>query len=234
MKTLYAALGLFLATCTGLTAQAAELPNHISASYAIFKKGQQVGEVKEDWQRKGKTYTLVSETRAVGIFAWFTKGSMKMISRGRINADGLQPLRFEHWRGSDANRMISADFDWNKHVLTLKHDGQTSTEPLPAKLQDRISMMYQFMFLPHNKDALTLQNTNGKSIITQKFIQAGLEKTVTGAGEMTVLHYSRQQEKDSDRADFWLAPEKHFFPVRVEIEEKDGTLEQVLTHLTIK
>lgn len=234
MKTLYASLALLLATCTSLPTLAAEMPSRITANYAVFKMGQQVGEAKEDWQRKGKTYTLVSETRATGVFAWFTKGSVKLISRGRITADGLQPLHFEHWRGNDPKRVVSADFDWNKHILTLKHDGQTTTETLPANLQDRISMMYQFMFMPHNKDVLTLQHTNGKSIITQKFNHSGLEKTMTGAGEMTVLHYSRVKEKDSKRTDFWLAPGKVFFPVRVEIEEKDGTLEQVLTRLTIK
>lgn len=223
-----------LTLCASLTAHAAGSPSQISATYAIFKKGQQVGEMTETYKRKGKHYSITSETKAIGIFAWFSKGTVKYTSSGLITPDGLQPARYEHWRGSDASRLISATFDWKQHTLTLKHDGQTVSHPLPDKLQDRLSMMYQFMFWPHSQATVELAYTNGKSIVRQTFIQAGVDNTMTGTGEFKVLHYTRQKNKDSDAAQFWLATEREFFPVRVEIEEQDGKLEQVLTNLTMK
>lgn len=229
MKRLLACFAL----CTSLVAHAAP-PTQVDATYAIFKKGQQVGEVTETYRRKGNTYSISSETKAVGVFAWFTKGAVKYVSKGSVGTGGLRPVSFEHWRGNDAAKRVSASFDWKQHTLTLNHDGQTTTEPLPDGLQDRISMMYQFMFLPHSQGKLELAHTNGKSIIRETYLQAGVERTMTGAGELKVLQYTRQKSDKSESAQFWLATDRSFFPVRVEIEEQDGKLEQVLTSLKMK
>lgn len=234
MKPLSRIWLIILLLCLPALTQAAP-PVSASINYNLFKSGQQVGVVSETFLRKGNRYEILSETKAIGIFALFAKGNIKLISRGEITKDGLRPLHFEHHRGSDPDKLIVADFDWRKRILTMKYDGKTETATLAPGTQDRISRMYQFMFAPPQGKELTFHMTNGRNLELYEYLLADETPLETAAGKFNTLHYSKQHKADEDGTELWLSSENHYLPVRVLITETEGgKMEQKLTQLRIK
>ncbi len=210
-------------------------PQRVNATYSFYKSGQEVGVVTETFTRTGNRYEILSETKAIGVFALFAKGNIKLISRGEITKDGLRPSHFEHHRGSSPDKLIIADFDWKAQTLTMKYDGKTETAALVPGTQDRISRMYQFMYEPPKGKALNFSMTNGRNIDQYQYVLTDQEQLKTPAGSFKTSHFVQQHKSDEDGAEMWLANTMRYLPVLIIIKEKDGgNLEQQLTKLTIK
>ena len=225
---------LLLALLATSLAQAAP-PKSASATYNLFKNGQRVGIVSETFTRVGTRYHIESETKGIGVYALLAKGGIKLVSDGEVTKNGLRPGHFEHHRGNDTSKLVSADFDWGKNTLTLNHDGKSESIPLQANAQDRLSIMYQFMFLPNKIKKLELYMTNGKSLERYQYILKAEEKLATPAGAMKTNHYFRQGKADDDKVNLWLGTTKRNFPVRLVIDDNDGgKLEQMLTDLSLE
>jgi hypothetical protein len=223
LAALLASLGISLA-------QAA--PQHSQANYRLLKNGQQVGVVVENFSQAGNHYTLESETTAIGIFALLAKGKIRLSSRGEVTADGLRPRHFEHHRGADPAKLITADFDWDGQTATHKFDGETESAPLLPGTQDRLSFLYQFMFKPPRKEEIRFPMSTGKKLNLYRYRLIGEEQITTPAGRFDTLHLSKRHAADEDGAEIWLAKSRHYFPVRILFAEKDGgRIEQILTAL---
>lgn len=231
MKKYLAALFLAMASTSLLAAT-----GNVSATYNFIKNGQLVGITTEHFVRTGSKYRLESETKAAGVLALFSKQTILLLSRGTINKDGLRPEHFEHHPGKDESKNVSADFDWTTGTATLHRDGNTETKKIEPGLQDRISLMYQFMFMKKIPQEIDLNMTNGKNIEQYRYKLVGAEKISTPAGTFNSLHLSRlPQTEDEDKVDLWLATSKNNFPVRIIFEEKNHQkLEQLLTNLKIE
>lgn len=226
LKLLFAAVLVFAVSL----AQAA--PQRIQAGYKLLKGGQQIGKVTERFEQTGNRYTLESETAAIGIFALFAKGKIRLISSGEVDDAGLRPLHFEHHRGADAAKLIIADFDWEAKTVTHKYDGETETATLVPGTQDRLSLLYQFMFKPPRDKEIQFAMTTGRKLNLYRYRLIGEEKITTPAGPFQTLHLSKQHAAGEDGAEIWLAKTRQYFPVRIVFEEKDGSkLEQTLTSL---
>ena len=213
----------------------AAMPQHISATYSFSRNNQEMAQVIETFkQGKGK-YQIESVTSAVGVFRVLTGDKITVLSNGIISKKGLQPVHFEHHRGSREDRKIIADFDWKKQQATFRHDGNTETAPIPAGMQDRISLMYQFMFLPLKSASLKLDMSNGKKVTQYEYRLIGEEMLNTKAGTFQTIHLSRVRGPGDDGTEVWLAKDKFHIPVKVVVEEdKGGRMEQVLTQLSIQ
>lgn len=212
------------------------LPAAISASYDVQLNDMQIAVVNEQFNTANDTYRIVSESTPVGLLALFRKQGVTLVSSGRLTANGLQPEHFEGTNGDDEARRVSADFDWPQARLTLKHEGVTETAPLPAGAQDRISLMYQFMFVaPGLRGPFDVAMTNGRKIDHYRYLPTTDVDIDTPLGRMRTLHLVKERRPDESAAEVWLAPEHHFFPVKVLLVEKDGTrYEQTITRLDLK
>lgn len=227
---------LFLLLSAFFTSAAlAAPPQQLTAKYRVIKSGQLVGEVNEHFERNGQQYRIESTTSATGIFALFAKGAIRLQSTGEIARDGLRPLHFENHRGADAAKLIVADFDWEKFIVSHKYDGRVETAPLLEGTQDRLSQLYQFMFqAPDNRDVDFHISTGRKlSLHHYRFIKE--ETTTVSAGTFQTLHLSKERTADEDGIELWLAKSQHYFPVRIVFNEKNGgRLEQQLESLSFK
>lgn len=211
-------------------AQAA--PLQVNAAYTLTRKGQQIGTVGETFRRSDGRYQLESVTTATGIYALFAKGKIRLVSSGEASDKGLRPLHFEHHRGSDPAKLIQADFDWEKMSLTFRFDSKTEAAPLQPGTQDRISLLYQFMFAPPAQKDIRLFMTTGKKLNPYHYKLVGTEKITTPAGQFQAIHLIKQRTADEDGTEIWLAKSRQYFPVRIVIEEREGgKLEQNLTSL---
>jgi len=207
-------------------------PQSVGASYRLTKMGQPFGVAHETFRRDANQYRIESVTSAVGIFALFAKGKIRLLSNGEVTAEGLRPLHFEHHRGDDPARRIVADFDWEKHSASLHYDGKSESAELPPGTQDRLSLLYQFMFKPPQGAGIELAMSNGRQISRYFYKVVGEEIIVTPAGRFETVHLSKRQGEQRDGTEVWLAKGRHYFPVRIVVEEKDGgALEQELTSL---
>ncbi len=209
----------------------ADSPSSVSASYDIYKGSLKVGQIKEIYTRNKEQYSLSSITRAVGLVAIFKPGRIVITSSGLINSRGLQPVSFSDRRESDESKERHADFDWKTKQLTLTEHGQKNTLPLPDGTQDRLSAMYQFMFLSLAKTSmLSFYMTNGGKLDIYNYHITPDQSVTVPLGTFKALYVASVPEAGSNRTEIWLAEEHANFPYKMIITDPDGDrLSQVLT-----
>jgi hypothetical protein len=229
---------LFAVTATVAlgAALAATPPESVRASYDVFKDGLHVGMMQESFATNGTKYQITSDTDPAGLLAVFIRTRIKARSTGTITGGGLQPEKMEYGRLDDAGKNVSAAFDWPARELHLTFDGRNETLPLGSGTQDRVSVMYQFLFLSLEKlQPLEFPMTNGKKIERYRYELAGRERLDTPLGKLDTLHLVKHREHGENGVEVWLAADRHLFPVKLLILENDGSrLEQVITRLEIK
>lgn len=211
-------------------------PRSISANYNVSLNGLPVAVINEHFASQGNTYRIVSESNTVGVAALFRKQSATLVSTGRLLKTGLRPERFEgHNRGKDS-RQVVAVFDWPAERLTLSYDDRTETAALAPGTQDRISLMYQFMFFDFGKlQQFEVAMTNGRKLDQYRYAVTPDAEIDTPLGRIKTLHLVKQREPGEAATEIWLSPQHHFFPVKVLIVETDGSrYEQILTKLDLK
>ena len=214
----------------------AAAPGSVSASYDMYQNGGQIAVVSETFEAKDGAYRIASETRAVGLFSLFQRRPLTFTSSGRVTAAGLQPQRFEGKRGDADPRQVRGDFDWQAGRLEITHDGRSDSLALPAGTQDRLSLLYQFMFLaPAKPREIEFSMTNGRKLDRYRYtVRAGVE-IETPLGRLTTLHLVKQHRPDESGAEIWLSPRHGYLPVKLLVVEEDGTrYDQVITRLEIR
>lgn len=212
----------------------AEAPGSIQASYGIYKGSIKIGQVDEVFSiSRDNRYTIVSTTRATGLLAIFRPGRIILRSSGLVGAHGLKPLNFSDMREGDEKRNRSAEFNWNKMQLTLIGHNQRRVMPLPDDTQDRLSAMYQFLFLSlENTDTLSFHMTNGDKLDIYNYTVAHDQHLAIPLGTFSALYIASVPEKGSNRTEIWLAGEHTDFPYKIVITDPDGDqLAQVLTKI---
>jgi hypothetical protein len=231
LRALFALAALLLSA-----GAAAASPAAVKASYDVFKDGVHIAIVEENYQRNGEQYRIASESNPAGLLAMFVRTKIKIESSGTIKTSGLQPDKLDYGRLDDASKNVSAAFDWRARELHLTYDGRNETLPLVPGMQDRLSVMYQFMFLtPEKVRVLEFPMTNGKKIENYRYELAGTEELDTPAGKIKTLHLVKHRDPGENGTEVWLAADRNLFPVKLLILENDGSkFEQLITRLDIK
>lgn len=222
----------WLMLCVAASAFAAP-PSSVQASYDIYKDGMKIGQIEETYTRNKDRYTLSSTTTPLGLLAVFKPEKIFIDSSGLIGKQGLQPLRFSHQRERDKNRDSRAEFDWDGKQLTLIHQAQRTVVVLPDGTQDRLSAMYQFMFLPLQHAAtVDFPMTNGNKLDNYHYIITHDQKLQTPAGKFNTLYLDNQAKTRESRTEIWLATQRHNLPCQMVITDASGDqLTQVLSKL---
>lgn len=224
---------LVAAAFFGATAAAAAAPTSVELSYDVARNGLHIGVTSERFEAGDSAYRVVSETRAVGPAALFLRRPRTLASSGQLTGAGLRPLRFDDARGDDDARRMSASFDWKRAQLTLVHDGKSEIVPLPAGTQDRLSIMYQFMYTrPGQRAHVEFPMTNGRKLDRYRYSVARNVEIETALGRLDTVHLVKERNPDESGTELWLAPQYHYLPVKVVVIEEDGTrYEQTLTRI---
>lgn len=223
-------LGLLL--CLGAQAHAAPAAK-VMAHYDVLKGNVRVAAISETFTRAGDRYRIESVSKAVGLFALFKPETIRVTSEGLVTRDGLRPLMFASTRQLDSDRNTRADFDWPGSRLTLTDRAGRRTVPLPAGTQDRLSAMYQFMFLSlRDRAELKFDMTNGSKLDIYRYTLAGGQRVTVPLGTFDAIYVSSPREPGASRTEIWLAVARANFPCKMVITEPDGgKFTQVLTHL---
>jgi len=212
---------------------AASAPRTVSASYTVYMNGAHVADMNETFEARNGGYRIGSEPAPVGALALFQK-PITAVSKGSVTRQGLRPERFEGRR--IGSRQIQAEFDWTGERLTYTYEGKAETVALPAGAQDRLSIMYQFMYYTYGKRArLDFAMTDGRRLAQYHYAVTPNVQIETPLGRMETLHLVKQTEPDGSATEIWLAGRHHFLPVKMMIRESNGTrYEQVATRIEVK
>jgi hypothetical protein len=229
MKYLLQALAWLMLCVAGPSIAAS--PSSVRATYEIYKSGIPIGLIEEAYTLSKDRYTLVSTTRATGLLAIFRPGRIILRSNGLVGDHGLKPLNFSDVREGDEGRNRSAEFDWNTMQLTMIEHAQRTVLPLPEDTQDRLSAMYQFMFLSLSKtDKLGFHMTNGGKLDIYDYRITHGQSVTVPLGTFKALYVASVPEAGVNRTEIWLATEHANFPCKMVITDPDGDkLTQVLT-----
>jgi len=217
----------------GVAITSAATPTAASISYNLFRNGVQIGVINERFEIKDGTYTATSEATAIGLFALAQRGPITYTSAGDVTKEGLRPTHFE---GRRNNAVATAAFDWKSEKLTMAHSGLNQTVALPPATQDRLSAMYQLMYLVQSKPRiLEFSMTTGRKLDNYRYDVAADVVIDTPLKRLTTLHLAKQRDQNESHTEVWLAPEYHYLPVKVVIIESDGVrYEQLATRLDVK
>ena len=212
-----------------------QLPSRVQASYLVYKGSLSIAQIDEVFSRDNDHYQLTSTVKPLGLLAFFRPGKVHIKSHGLITEQGLQPLLFEDLRDADAAKNSRAEFDWTKRELTLSNAAQKRTESLPVGTQDRLSAMYQFMFLQLNAQShLDFAMTNGNKLDDYHYLVTAGQKVSSNAGQFSTWYLDSQAKAGESRTQIWLAKEQHFLPCKVIVTDGDGDqLKQVLQSLSV-
>lgn len=224
----------WLALCAAVPAHAAA-PSSVQVTYDIYKDGLKIGEIEEVYTRDKDRYTLSSTTTPVGILALFKPEKVFVTSSGLVGKQGLQPLRFSHRRERDTSKDSDAEFDWSNGKLTQIQQAQRNVVDLPAGTQDRLSAMYQFMFLPDSARSVDFPMTNGIKLNDYHYTVSRGDKLKLPAGEFATLYLDDQAKPGERHTEIWLATRLHNLPCKMVITEGNGDqLTQELSKLQIR
>ncbi|HYR05093.1 MAG TPA: DUF3108 domain-containing protein [Gallionella sp.] len=210
-------------------------PSSVQATYDVYKSGLQA-EIRETYTHERGHYTLSSVWTPVGLLAILKPEKIHIDSSGLIGKQGLQPLRLNHWRELDESKNSRAEFDWDSKQLTLIHQAQRTVVALPSGTQDRLSVMYQFMFLSlQNTDTLDFPMTNGSKLDNYHYAIMRNQTVKVPAGEFNAIYLDSQAKPGESRTEIWLATQYHNLPCKMIVTEANGDqFTQVLSKLDIR
>lgn len=198
-------------------------PVSVHAGYIVLKSGLEIGRIDEIFTRNDDRYSLDSTATPLGLLALFKPGKIYIHSAGTITAQGLQPVQFSYKRESESQKDSHADFVWENQRLTLNHDGQHIDMDLPHGTQDRLSAMYQFMFLNLRElRMLKFPMTNGSKLDSYHYTIAEGTPFKTAAGQFSTWYLDSQAQAGETRTQIWLAIERYNLPCKLVITDPDG------------
>ena len=218
------ALAVVLASASAFAAP----PQSFRLEYSLKRDGQTIGRVTDTLVRDGARYRIESEAKAEGLAALFVKGPLRMSSEGEIGAGGLKPAKFERLRNGKTS---SALFEWNNARVTTSDNGTSADEPLAPGTQDRLSAIYQFMFVPPKGASIPVPMTNGKKPVDYVFERGKRERITTPAGNFNTVKLTRKRvnaDETDDGVELWLASTRNHLPVRIKLREDGALYEQEL------
>lgn len=197
-------------------------PGQVTASYEVFSSGMKIGRIDETYSSRDGHYALTSTTTPLGLLAMFKPGLDVHQSRGLIDEKGLHPTHFDHTREGDANKDYHAEFDWKAQQLTLIHQTVRTQLALPDGTQDRLSAMYQFMFLDlDHLPTLDFAMTDGSKLDNYHYAIGQRQKLDIPAGECDGLYLDNQAKPGESRTEIWLSASNRL-PCKMIITDSHG------------
>ncbi|HEX2825639.1 MAG TPA: DUF3108 domain-containing protein [Burkholderiales bacterium] len=235
MKSRIRYLALLAVLCVA-AASAQAAPRSVRATYSATMNGLPIGTISEHFESDGSTYKIVSDTKPQGLAALIQRQPLRFTSAGALTTQGLKPSQFDGRRSAGEAPQVSAEFDWGEKQVTLKHQGKIESFPLPPGTQDRLSVMYQFMFLaPERIRQLDFPMTNGRKIDRYRYRATDDVEIDTGVGRLKTVHLVKQREPGDTVTEVWISPRHQNLPVKMLIVEKDGVrFEQLIQSVEVR
>jgi Protein of unknown function (DUF3108) len=217
-----------------------EFPARFTMAYKLSSNVAD-GVVDFSWKRNGTQYEINSTIQPSGLFASMFAGTFKQSSKGEITAEGIAPSFFSMQRGDTP--ADTAEFKHaTKELKIIKH-GETHLMPLPDKMQDMQSFLFQMAYdapaligsnaggNTDNSARITVNVTNARKVYQYKFFRVGEEIVNTQMGPINAIHLKSESSNPEDVYEVWLAPTHFYMPVKLKFYMGRFAVEQVATRI---
>jgi hypothetical protein len=191
-------------------------PKKVAIEFAGYKGSKGSGKQTFTLGENGH-YTIVSE---LSIPVFIISASIEQRSEGLITETGLQPSTYRQ-KVTSKNPQI-ATFDWVNKKVSMDSGKRVDVAELPAATQDRLSFMYQFMFVPPLNE-MRLSMTDGKKLKSYLYEFEGEDTLSTKMGDLRTWHIAKASRDNDAKTELWLALDYRHLPVRIRVTEKDGS-----------
>lgn len=209
-------------------------PTHVEIDYRILHKGSVVGTERQAYRiDPNGRYTLTSVAEPKGLLA-LALSDLVQRSEGEVTEHGLRPSSYVYQYGKNPDKAQRATFDWVTYTVRMEAGGRTRTASVTDGVQDLMSFMFQFMFVPPLQE-MHLSITNGKRLKTYDYGFEGEEDLSTAIGTLHCMHIVKSSGDGEEKAEAWLAVDYHYLPVKIRKTEEDGTVtERNVTRLLLE
>jgi hypothetical protein len=185
------------------------------------------------WQTDGSSYTVDGEFGVLFITA------LHFQSSGSIDDSGIVPELYSEKRF----RKAQTNTHFHRERNTISFSSSTLSYPRSGGEQDRASIMWQLAGIGRGDSgkfvagsSIDLFVAGTRNAETWKMLIIGQEEiTIDGVTTQT-WHVARAPRSDThdQRLDIWLAPDQHWYPVRLRYTESNGDfLDMTLTSLNV-
>jgi Protein of unknown function (DUF3108) len=165
-------------------------------------------------------------------------GLLDLRSTGELKPFGIAPDRYVE-RVDIANREVSVDFDWNRHIVSFAGRGAGEPMPFEEGTQDPLSLQfhlpllvqaYPWRFSPGSQVSFQVAR---RKVETYTFVVDGFESVTIQGKAMSTLKVVRPKTPESNRGvEFWISPELDWIPVRLRyVDTNDEVWESYLASL---
>jgi hypothetical protein len=204
-------------------------PKRVEIEYELTRNGSNMAVVVELLEHADGTYQLTETWRGRGVYALL--GRAKRTSHGMLTPEGPRPREYTDERsGRDTQR---ASFDWAANTITRRYKGQTRTEPVPTDTQDRLSFLLALTYLSQKNHPFSFHIADGRGMSRHTSHPHGRERLATPAGEFDTVKLMRKNEGSGEVSELWFAANRSYLPVRIVVQEKDGTrYEHIATRIS--
>lgn len=192
---------------------------HVEIEYELLRDGSKMAEVVERLEYGNGAYRMTESWRGRGLYALL--GRAKRSSEGALGEGGPRPREYIDERSGRDTQRVS--FDWQGGTITRRYKGETRTEPVPPDTQDRLSFLLALTFVPRRNGPVSFHIADGRGMSRHTYKPNGREKLGTPAGVFDTIKLIRTNEGSGEVAEIWLAIERNHLPVRIVVQEKDGT-----------
>lgn len=221
-------ISLPLAAAAAAAAALAAPPARVEIHYELTRNGSSMAEVVERLEHGNGVYEITETWKGHGVYRLL--GRARRVSKGELVAAGPRPQEFVDERTGRATQHVR--FDWGANTITRRYKGDPRTEPVPVGTQDRLSFLLALSYLARRGDPISLYIADGRGMSHHTYQPNGRERLATPAGEFDAVKLIRRKEGSGDVSEFWLAVDLGYLPVRIVIQEKDGTrYEHVATRI---
>ena len=178
------------------------------------------GTARLTWRTDGDRYVLDMDG-ALG----------RLHSEGASGDAGIAP-RLAREDG-DAGPLVT-EFDADGHRVLFRATGAES--PDNVGIQDRASLLMQLAGIglaepDQVRDTIDIVIASARDLRIARFKVLGQEEVATGVGTLATWHLAELAAPGMARLEVWLAPERGWVPVRLRLEDADGSVTQTLSAL---
>ena len=207
------------------------LPDTFRAAYTIHAKGMKVGVLERHLAASDDgSYLFESVSRTTGLFALFRRERVHEQSKWTIADQQIRPGSYRYQRTGRKEKDVSVEFDYaRERVANTVNDETWYMQMEPAALDKLLYQLALTADLAAGKRELEYRIADGGRYKTYHFDVLGDEQIETQLGNLKTVKLQRIRKKKNNRTvTLWCAPAYHYLPVRVEYEEKDGSVTSVL------
>jgi hypothetical protein len=223
LSVLFSLLILIFFPLSALTLPEAQVLIPYKAEYKIYRDGKSVGKAKRSLQQTGlNEFQLSMDSKASVLFFSLDAKELSAVRSEQSLIKG-QHYSLHEKRSFKSANSVEQRFDWQNMLEIGSHNKKTWQRNFAENSYDPLNYLLklrQDIALGKSGNLVYMVNDEGQ-VKNYKLKVEGHELLTTPIGEFDTVLVTRYRDSSSRETSFWLAPEKHFIPIKI-MQTKDN------------